>query len=230
MATLFQQLPDDLIEMVWKFDGRYTKLRNDMKKCFDIIDYRRIMKRYSLNEDTIELMEEQKSLYQQQDISITNRYNSPYTYEIRLRALKYDRRCSRINGALKGVIGPHKTNYEFTDVIGHYSIRKTKQFELKIDIVSNSEDFENVVVKSKDRFWEVVPYTNVGFLFYLHNKEYDYSRRFTFVNGKPDYISANDILTCKNEKNGIELLDPKFIKKAQKTKRGKALIQHLLKV
>ena len=215
--NLFKSLPDELIEMVWRFEGRYTELKKDMNRCFDIIDFRRKAKPF-LKSETYELLKNQKSFWQQQDIWYRDLHNSPYSCEYRWRAHKYDKRCNIVNGSLKGVTGEHKTNYEFADVIGRYSIRKTLQLEFKTTVVVNGVDVETNV-KSKDRFWQVVTYSHFGCLCHYHYKDYIWIYRW-----------GGQGLQYKNEKNGIELLDPKFVKKAQKTKKGKALIQHLLKV
>lgn len=208
----YLSLPDDIFETILEFDGRYDKSR--LMPSLKIIDFR-----ISVNdvEDDVlhniyeNLKNKQERCYEQARYIRSSFYRS----ECQKMANKYTKECDELTGYIRDKTPKKKTlsayDKRFSNVLSCFTLSKFRE--------KRKKEENGVLWKSQKIYGASVGaqgYCDVA----IHMADDYVCNRY--VNGA-SYI-------VKNEKNGIEILDPKFIKQANKTHRGKLLIKKMMKL
>jgi len=225
-------IPDDCFEIVLAYDGRYDKSR--LMPSFRIIDIRLVT-----NPDCVfgqvttvihkaryyEFIQDQVSCFQQQCFVGPNGQvsNREYTQELfkMSKKFKLDEKTGHIKGITYKEGGYKKKNLSredknFSNVLGCFSLAKFHQKNITID---------GICYKS-EMLWCICLWTKYCEYEIHYNDKYLYHHsapKTRFGNLPPMYLQFK-------EKNGIEVMDIKFLKKSQRTKTGKDLIKEMMKI
>jgi hypothetical protein len=130
-------------------------------------------------------------------------------------ANKYTKECDELTGYIRDKTPKKKTlsanDKRFSNVLSCFTLSKfrEKRKQEENGVLWKSQKIYGVSVGAKH-------YCDVA----IHMGDYVCNR---YINGGASYM-------VKGEKNGIEILDPNFIKQARKTHRGQLLIKKMMKL
>ena len=199
-------IPDDLYEVVLSYDGRYDKYR--LMPSLRIIDirlykYDRLMsfKCYELYKAEIEKFAERQTRCWEQDTIFEK--SPDYKREHYLNAIKYTKRCDELTGCIVGK----------TPIKKHLDANE-KRFSNVLGCYSISKCRQKQTIDEEGISWK-------------SQKIYGVTTGSGHWCEWGLHLSRIESVV---EKNGIEILDPKFIQKAKKKKTGQELIKKLMKL
>jgi len=214
-------IPDDCFEMVLAYDGRYDKSR--LMPSLRIIDIRLVVTPDEYPDEKgkyYDFIENQEHCFQQQNYHfyVLKSVNYAYKEEARKMARKYklDEKTGHIEGVTYQKGGYKKLHLtrddkNFSNVLGCFSLVKGQEHYITIDNVRYTSE----------KLWIVFVGTRYC-EFALHFEKYKIDYPDDRFNDPPQILFA--------EENGIEILDPKFLKKAKRTKTGQDLIKKMMKI
>ena len=209
----YLSLPDDIFETILEFDGRYDKSR--LLPSLQIIDFRLTVDNVVEKDATLRSINENFKHKQERCFEQARYFRTPsYRSECQKMANKYTKQCDELTGCIRDKTPTKKTlsayDKRFSNVLSCFTLSKFREKRKKEEngVLWKSQKIYGVSVGAQG-FCDVA----------IHMNDYVCVR---YVNGGASYM-------VKGEKNGIEILDPKFIQKAKKTHRGQLLIKQLIK-
>jgi len=229
-------IPDDCYEMVLAYDGRYDKSR--LMPYFRIFyirfvnhpkwdsnaEYTTPLQKvlfYAFIQDQEECFQQQ--CYESQSGVAPRLVNREYKAELfkMSKKFKLDVKTGHIEGITYKKGGYKKLNLtredkNFSNVLGCFSLAKFHQKTITID---------GICYKS-EMLWCICLWTKYCEYGIHYNDKYKYHHsapKTRFGDLPPMYLQLP-------EKNGIEVMDIKFLKKAERTKTGQDLIKKMMKI
>jgi hypothetical protein len=229
-------IPDDCFELVLAYDGRYDKSR--LMPSLRIIDIRLVTNpewdsnaefttplQKKVFYDFIQNQERcfEQQIYESHSNISTRLLNREYKQELGRMADKFklDKKTGHIEGITYKKGGYKKKNLSredknFSNVLGCFSLAKFHQNTIFID---------GICYKS-EMLWIICLWTKYCEYAIHYNDKYRYHHfapKTATSNLPPMYLQLP-------EKNGVEICDIKFLKKAQRTKTGQELIKKMMKI
>jgi len=144
-----EKLPEEMIRLIWKFEGRYT---NAMKHIFDFLTsamFRKMISPYSqvTYDSLIKRREWHSWVYTNND--------DAYIKEINIRVKKYKKRMELETGQIIGITDKHPgriKSFIFKDCLAKYKILCTAKHYYKKEIIH-----EGIVYKTAERYPTLIP-------------------------------------------------------------------------
>jgi hypothetical protein len=207
-------IPDEMYELVLEYDGRYDQAR--LLPSLRIIDFRldwallkRIEKMAPIDDKYAEnyylVRNNQMNCYEQQMMFYIAKSDA-YINECHLMCEKFNKRCNLKTGHIKGIT---YDDYQKATLSSYEKTFPTAIccFSISKTLIHYFTD-ENGIRFQSEKLYAVSPWTKWS----------------------EDCLHRHKGFKKMVVKNGIELLDPKFVQKANKTKTGKELIKKMMKV
>jgi hypothetical protein len=219
-------IPNDIFEIVLEFDGRYDKSR--LLPSLQIIDCRidkmSFLDKWKgrMDQETFEYYYNKiQKIYWNQEHCWQQRttfclQTTSYINECQRMANKYTKQCNGITGYIRDKTPNKKLSADdkrFSNALCCFTLSKCREKRIK--------DANGILWKSQKIYGVSVGTSYCEYSIHMN----DYR-----VNIYKTYDTKEWNYTVKGEKNGIEILDPKFIQKARKTHRGKLLIKQMMKL
>jgi len=196
LTKLIESLPEELNRLVWEFDGRYKKAMTESMAFFVSSTFRRSIF-YCVKQDITNDL-----------FGWVHQYGfAAYMKEINIRKEKYKKRMDLRTGHIAGITDQHRKpgpikRFQFSDVIGNYIILCNKKHHARQELIYQGRLFHSVnmypVLQTEER----------------HVRYDRYDRKYSVQ------------LIDKIQKCGIEVLDKKWLRKANRRKSAKEFIQH----
>ena len=149
-------LPEEIIRLVWQFEGRYTKAMKDVHAFIVSPTFRRIILQYMyLNYDTKVMQSWRTWVYEHESFYIAYAYKK----EMDVRVQKYLRRMDPLTGHIKSITDKYKKpvikRFKFADCLGDYLILCTEKNHRCREIMH-----EGMLFRSVERFPTIRPCYN----------------------------------------------------------------------
>jgi hypothetical protein len=136
----FERLPEDIIRVIWEYDGRYIKAMKDSFAFIVSSTFRNYIT-YVYRDDSLEYLRELNDWIRE------NSY-VPYCNEIRIRANKYQERMD-LSGHIKGITDKYKKpikRFTFRDCLGDYAIVCNAKHHRRNEIMVDGMLYQSVEI------------------------------------------------------------------------------------